>query len=118
MEQITIRLDSDTLQAVDEEAETEGVSRSEYLRSVIESRSELQELEAEVRQLEESYADEVSDLRMWVRDLEETISRLESEKSTLVLDRGRYQARALRRGIPIQAGEDAEASRERELSKV
>lgn len=40
MQQITLRLDEDTIESLDREAEERGESRSEYLRDIIASRRE------------------------------------------------------------------------------
>jgi predicted DNA-binding protein len=51
MEQITLRIPTDTLEEVDAEADEEGKTRSEYLRDVIDSRHEHERLQTEVEQL-------------------------------------------------------------------
>jgi chromosome segregation ATPase len=51
MEQITLRIPSDTLEEVESEADEEGKTRSEYLRDVIDSRHEHEELRTEVERL-------------------------------------------------------------------
>lgn len=63
MEQITVRLPSDLLDGLDEEAEENGVSRSEYIRDVLrtrehtaELRDRIQQKEARIDQLEEQLA--------------------------------------------------------------
>jgi chromosome segregation ATPase len=64
MTSISLRLDDDLLESLDEEAEEIGVSRSEYIRDTLESRneadvlqSELNELQAEYKELEAHYDD-------------------------------------------------------------
>lgn len=69
MDQITLRLREDTIDALDDEAEDAGVSRSEYIRDVIESRHDTGELRDEIE------------------NLETTIQRLENEKRALIEDR-------------------------------
>lgn len=58
METVTLRVEADTLEAVDEEAEERGLSRSEYVRQVLGRRDEYEEvceeLERVRRELERS----------------------------------------------------------------
>jgi hypothetical protein len=51
MDQITIRLEEDVLEEVEAEAEEEDETRSEYLRNVIASRNEHDDLQTEVERL-------------------------------------------------------------------
>lgn len=52
MEQITVRLDPDVIAELDEEAEDRNESRAEYVRHVIDSRHEVEELQTEVDELQ------------------------------------------------------------------
>jgi len=69
MEQITLRLPEDVLDAVEQEADEQGISRAEYLREVIRSRNE-------------SDAD-VSDLKAKVSELEKDLKAERSEADRL-----------------------------------
>lgn len=51
VEQITLRVREGELEAIDEEADSEGKTRSEYIRDVLESRTEHAELQTEVERL-------------------------------------------------------------------
>lgn len=87
MEQITLRIPENTLESLEGEAEEHGVTRSEHIRDVIESRTEhgedvdelrneIEELEAKIEQLEDEN-EEVT------RDLE----RVKNEKQALIEQR-------------------------------
>jgi metal-responsive CopG/Arc/MetJ family transcriptional regulator len=52
-ESITFRIDGDLLDEIDEEAEEEGVSRSEYIRQILRNRHQSDVLGEEVDTLEE-----------------------------------------------------------------
>jgi len=71
MEQITLRVPADTLDALDDEADDRGVSRSEYIRDVLESRHE--------------HAENTDELRQRIDDLETELKRAREEKR-LILD--------------------------------
>ena len=73
MEQITLRLQEETIEDVEVEAEESDVTRSEYLRDIIESRDE--------------HAEEVERLREEVNELRTDVERLRSEKRQLIEDR-------------------------------
>jgi len=77
MEQITLRIPSDTLEEAEAEAEEQGVSRAEILRGAIESRDESRE--------------EVRELRDRVDELEQKAERLEREKRLILEDREEKQ---------------------------
>jgi metal-responsive CopG/Arc/MetJ family transcriptional regulator len=70
MEQITLRIPQETLESLESEAEEHGVSRSEHIRTVLESRNEHEENTAE--------------LRSEIDDLETTVERLQNEKRMLL----------------------------------
>jgi len=67
-ESITFRIDGDLLEEIDEEAEEEGVSRSEYIRQILHNRRESDILR-----------DEVSTLRDRLEAREERIETLEEQ---------------------------------------
>lgn len=73
MEQITLRLRSETIKEVDAEAEEADVSRAEVLRDAVESRNEHEE--------------EVERLREEVDELRTEVERLRNEKRALIDDR-------------------------------
>jgi len=77
MEQITLRIPSDTLEEAEAEAEEQGVSRAEILRDAIESRDESRE--------------EVRELRDRVDELETKAERLEREKRLILEEREERQ---------------------------
>lgn len=51
MQNVSVRLESETLEAVEEEAEARDMSRAAYLREIITTRHESDELESELDQL-------------------------------------------------------------------
>lgn len=53
MQQITVRLPDEMIDALEEEAEEQGVSRSEHMRNVIGSRRDADQLHEEIARLEE-----------------------------------------------------------------
>ncbi len=65
MQAITLRLEEDTIQSLDSEAETRGVTRSEYIRELIERRSEYAEIDS----------------------LREELERVKHERNTLIQNR-------------------------------
>lgn len=74
MKQITIRLREDVIDALEAEAEDRGVSRSEHVRDVIDSREDVTRLRARIETLEEQLArrsqieDRVDELAMELRE--------------------------------------------------
>jgi len=56
MEQITLRLPEELLDDLDSEAEDRGISRSEHIRNVLESRRDVDRLRARIDELEEQLA--------------------------------------------------------------
>lgn len=73
MEQITLRVPADTLAELDEEADERGISRSEYIRNVLDSRNE--------------HAEDVADLRAEIDDLETELDRVREEKRLILQER-------------------------------
>jgi TolA-binding protein len=73
MEQITLRVPEDTLAALDDEADEHGVSRSEYIRDVLESRHE--------------HAENTDELREQIDDLETELERVRNEKRLILEER-------------------------------
>ena len=80
MEQITVRLPEGMLEGLDEEADEHGVSRSEYIRTTLESRHEHEANTAE-------YEAEVERLRDEVAELERDVERLQNEKQLILQER-------------------------------
>lgn len=80
MQQITVRLAEDTIAKLDEEADEHGVSRSERIREVIDSRHEVVELRAE-------HKERINNIRTeyerQIDDLETQIERVEAERDDL-----------------------------------
>lgn len=70
MQQITVRLDEDTIESLEDEANERGESRSEYLRDVIASRHEVDELRTEVENMRGEHEQEVKQLQAKVDDLQ------------------------------------------------
>lgn len=93
-ESITFRIDGDLLDEIDEEAEEEGVSRSEYIRQILHNRREsdilgeevdtleerIEAREGRIRELEQQLARR-SQLESKIEDLPDKISDIESEPS-------------------------------------
>lgn len=77
MQQITLRVPEDTLESLESEADDHGVSRSEYIRDVLESRDE--------------HAEDVDKLRDQVDELETELDRVKNEKRLLLEDREEKQ---------------------------
>lgn len=71
MQNVTIRLREDLVDDLDQEAEEADVSRSEYVRSILENRHKADELETEVDRLRERL--ESREAR--IEDLEEQLAR-------------------------------------------
>lgn len=71
MQNVTIRLRKELLDDLDEEADEEGVSRSEYVRTILEERRHADDLEAEVDRLRKRL--ESREVR--IEDLEEQLAR-------------------------------------------
>jgi len=73
MEQITLRVPADTLAALDDDADEHGVSRSEYIRDVLESRHE--------------HTENTDELRERVDELETELERVREEKRLILQER-------------------------------
>jgi hypothetical protein len=56
MEPITLRLPADTLESLEEEATEHGVTRSEYIRTTLADRDDVERLRQRVTELEEEQA--------------------------------------------------------------
>lgn len=56
MENVSVRLRVGLRNQLEREARSHGVTRSEYLRSIIEDRHRVEELEAEIEELEDALA--------------------------------------------------------------
>lgn len=80
MHPITLRLSEDTLAELEEEAEARDMSRSEYIRSVIDARNEYDELQADYDRLRAEYERKLDELR---DEYEERIEELETENERL-----------------------------------
>lgn len=111
METITLRVEADTLESLDAEADERGVSRSEYVRELLRTRHEADRLREEIEDLRgerdaaearaddlrrqlrsaNSRADDVDDLAEYVRE-ERSLRRREAER-----ERRRREASIIRR---------------------
>lgn len=63
MQRVTFKIGEETLEAVDDEADEEGVSRSEYLRMIVDSRHDAARLRTEVDDLREEYEGKLAEAR-------------------------------------------------------
>jgi len=77
MQQITLRLSADMIESLEGEADERGVSRSEHLRDVIDSRHE--------------HEAEVDELREEVDELQTEVERLRNEKQLVLEEREEKQ---------------------------
>lgn len=73
MQQITLRIPEDTLKNLEEEADEHGVSRSEYIRDVLETRNE--------------HAEDVDELQERIDELETELERVRNEKRLILEER-------------------------------
>ncbi|MFC6764025.1 ribbon-helix-helix protein, CopG family [Natrinema soli] len=80
MEPITLRLSTDTLDDVDNEAEEQGLSRAEYLREIVENRHEHEEIRSEYEAKLSGYEEKLS-------ELETEVKRLRNEKRLILEQR-------------------------------
>ena len=96
MKAITIRLEPSTVESLDEEADEHGLSRSEYIRMLLDERSEYERLQREYERIRSEYE----------RDLE----RIQQEKRLLLEQRDEHQEL-------VRYVEDELAWREQPLSK-
>jgi len=87
-ESITIRLEGELIEGLEEEAEEEGVSRSEYIRQILRERGETEELREEVDTLQsrlESREERVSELEEQLArrsNIEEKVDTLAKRQET------------------------------------
>ena len=63
MQRVTFKIPEETLGAVDDEADEEDVSRSEYLRMIVDSRHEADRLRSEVEDLRDEYEGKLAEAR-------------------------------------------------------
>jgi predicted DNA binding CopG/RHH family protein len=99
MEQITLKVPRDVLESIDEEAESEDISRSEYLRTVLESRHDVDDIRAdyeeriddleaahaeELEQLTAEHEDREATLQARIDDLQERVSDLRDEREEFI----------------------------------
>lgn len=77
MEQITVRLEPDVIAELDEEAADRGDSRAEYIRHVIDSRHDVEELQTEVDRLHR----ELAAANRRVGEHQELVRYVEDERS-------------------------------------
>lgn len=110
MKATTLRLSEETLQALESEANDRGVSRSEYIREVIEHRGEYDRIHGEYGGEYGEY-DELVDR---IEDLERENQRLRNEKRTLIADR--EERKELVRYVEEQR--DVERYRDRRQRKI
>lgn len=75
METITIRIPEDVLQSIDREADEQGVSRSEYIRELIEKGRKYDALKLERDQLEERFIYQRNERQDLIAYIEEMRSR-------------------------------------------
>jgi len=117
MDQITLRLDESLKDALDEEADEKGVSRSEYIRYILESRGEVEHLRGRLDAREERIEELEGQLRKR-SNIEEKIEDLPakiqsdlswSEKRTRAYNNASVSERLLWRitGVPEDRIEDA-----------
>ena len=91
MEQITVRIPSDTLDDLEAEASEHDRSRSEHVRNVIDSRNDP---DADVERLREQVAELEAtrdELQETIDDLETDVDRLQNEKRLILEDREEKQ---------------------------
>lgn len=109
MEPITLRLEEDTLERVEDEADEEGLKRAEYLREIVANRNEHEEIrreyeeklseyeeklerlraeyESELNAIEAEYQERIDDLKSEIDDLEMEIQRVHREKRQILEQR-------------------------------
>jgi DNA repair exonuclease SbcCD ATPase subunit len=116
MEQITLRLPTDLLEELDEEADEAGVSRSEHVRDVLRTRADTNELrdrieqkEDRIQQLEEQLARR-SQLEEKIEALPDRVRDLEGyqEKRQRMLDEASLATRLRWKvtGVPVDEDPD------------
>jgi hypothetical protein len=77
MQQITLRIPEDTVAELDDEADEHGVSRSEYIRDILDSRHE--------------HDGDVDALRTQVDELQTELERVRNEKRLILSEREEKQ---------------------------
>ena len=87
MANVSVRLQDDVVEQLDDEADESGLSRAEYIRSLIQRRSESEKLRSELAELRDDY-DELQ--REHERALEEIQAEHEEELNAL---EEQYEAR-------------------------
>ena len=104
MNPTTLRLSEDTLDTLADEAEERGLSRSQYIREVIDERHDdkrLQDrLRADYERQIDDYEKQISDYEEQINDYEERIAELEQEledKENTIADLRRQLAATNRR---------------------
>lgn len=63
MEAITLRLEADTLESIDEEGSEHDLSRSEYIRNILRTRHESDQLRDEHERIQAEYERQISELK-------------------------------------------------------
>lgn len=77
MKNVSVRLDAETVEEIEDEADGRDISRAAYLREIIESRHESEALESEIERIRDEY--------------ETQVERLQNEKQALIEDREEKQ---------------------------
>ena len=93
MQQITLRIREDTLEALDEEAEERGVSRSEHIRDILDSRDDVEDLRTEVERLrreKRQILEQREEATELVRYVEDELERRERRDTAPVWTRARW----------------------------
>ena len=80
MEQITLRIGAETLEELEDEAEDQDASRSEYIRHILESRSEHAE-----------HNENTDELHGRIEELERDLERVRREKQMILEEREEKQ---------------------------
>jgi chromosome segregation ATPase len=129
MQNVTVRLREDSIDRLDDEADERGVSRSEYIRDILDERHRVEELEAEVDRLQDrldAREDRIAELEDQLRrrsDVEEKIEALPDkiretesyqERRQRALDRASVVQRLRWKvtGVPVDEVERDDASDE------
>lgn len=107
MDSITLRLQSDTIDQLNDEANARGVSRSEYVRDIIRSRDELQRLRDKHERIQADHEEELDGVR---DEYEERINELEREYKNQIneLERENERLHRERRQLLEQRDEHTE----------
>lgn len=114
MEQITLRLPEELKKELEEEADEHGVSRSEHIRDVLESREDTERLRARIETLEEQLR-ERSRVEEKIEDLPDKIRGAESytERRQRKLDEAGLFTRVRWKftGVPVDKIDDEDTER-------